>query len=242
MKKKIIPLFYSGLLGCTAPKVMVPEVILDRKAVAITSPSEPTILPPKPSLEEMAVYVAAALQEIKKRKRIDEIALSGAVSFMETNYGYDYEYDTSSFCHSDSLQPISKERLAYQFIDIGLQKTTADNDLSYKRINIIVRDFPPFGTVNEVYANVVINDAVKFSDHCSVWKEAQDFYAAMLKDTYMILQTHRNKNGAWSLFELDKIRERKNEEVDFAYKQFMGTLYTQEPDNSPYYVHCPIQD
>lgn len=202
MKNKIIPLLYSGLLGCTAPKIMnpVPEVIIDGEAVTIASPSEPTVLSPKPSPEEIAKYVVVTLQEIKEQKGIGGIALSGAVSFSSENYGYDYEYDTSLFCDDESIRPIGKGRLTYQFLDIALEKTSAGRDPMYKRIDITLRDLPPIGTVDDVYAVVVINDSIEFNDRLSVWKEAQDFYAAILKDTYAVLQTHRNKRGAWSSF------------------------------------------
>src|SRR3989338_2018463 len=118
MKHKLIPLLYSGLLGC-APNTLnpaVPEVIIGGEAVMVTSPSKPAVLPPKSGLEEIAAYVVAALKEIKEQKGIDGIALSGAFSFNETNYGFDYEYDVSSFCEDKSIQPMSKGRLSYQFM------------------------------------------------------------------------------------------------------------------------------
>ena len=238
MKNKILLLLYSGLLGCTAPKVMVPEVIIGGTSVTVTVPREPSVLPPKPSLEEMAVYVVTALKEIKEQKGIDGIALSGAVSFSGENYGYDYEYDTSFFCDDKSIQPIGKGRLTYQFLNSALERTAAGSDPMYKRIEITVRDLAPFGTTDDIFAVVVINDSVKLNDRLSVWKEAQQFYAAMLKDTYTVLQTHRNKKGAWSSFELDKIRDQKNEELDFTYKKFMETLYSQEPESLRFHIHC----
>ncbi len=258
MKHKLIPLLYSGLLGC-APKLMnpaVPEVILGGGAVAVTSPSEPAVLPPKqPSLEKMAMYVAASLEEIQKQKQVDQSrSIGGSISYGQGNYGFDYDYGADLFCYGESFQPLGKGKLGYEFRSIAEEPSVTGGSHAHKIevVTVEIQDFPPFGKIDSydsIYVNVAINgmitnNGIELAGIFPVWNEAQQFYTAMLRETYEALQEHQNKNASWKSFELTIIKDSRSQELDLSYTPFMQTLYAQKPfddggwEKKPYALPC----